>query len=168
VNRKIPTNAFEYYFSLGPGRSYQAVAAHYVVTKQAITKVAQKERWAERLAELEVQARQRSTERAAETLEEMNERHLKILRAVLNKAIEGLKAVPVSTAKDILRALEMVIRQERLIRGQPDDRPEMSLEEITRREIATLLIMDDDEEDESPAAKDPPTPPDEGGERAAR
>lgn len=167
MNRKVPSNAFEFYFSLGPSRSYQAVADRYGVTKQAITKVAARERWPERLAELEDQARQRSTEKAVETLDEMNERHLKILRAVQSKAIEGLRSMPVATARDILRALELVMRQERVIRGQPGERGELSLEEITRREIATLLIMDDDNEDESLAAKTPPTSPGAGDDRAA-
>jgi len=161
VNRKVPSTAFEFYFSLGTGRSYQSVAAHFGVTKQAITKVAARERWAERLAELESASRQRSTEKASETLDEMNERHLKILRAVQSKAIEGLRSMPVSTARDILRALELVMRQERVIRGQPGERGELSLEEITRREIQTLLIVGEEEQEEQinappPAPADPP------------
>lgn len=163
MNRKVPSNAFEHYFSLGPSRSYQAVAEKYGVTKQAITKVAARERWPERLSELESQARQRSNEKAAETLEEMNERHRKILRAVLNKAIEGLKAVPVSTARDILRALELVMRQDRLIHGEPGERAGLSLEEITRREIQTLLIMDDDEEEAEEVPPLVPMDPSTGG-----
>jgi hypothetical protein len=153
VNRKVPSNAFEFYFSLGPSRSYQAVADRYGVTKQAITKVAARERWPERLAELEDQARQRSTEKAMETLDEMNERHLKILRAVQSKAIEGLRSMPVATARDILRALELVMRQERVIRGQPGERGELSLEEITRRELQTLLIVGEEEEEDGDASR---------------
>jgi len=56
--------------------------------------------------------------------------------------------MPVSTATDILRALELVIRQERVIRGQPGERGELTLVEITRHEMQTLLIID--EEDERP------------------
>ncbi len=32
MTRKIPGDAFEYYISLGPDRSYQCVTDHYVVT----------------------------------------------------------------------------------------------------------------------------------------
>lgn len=160
MNRKVPSNAFEHYFSLGPARSYQAVAERYSVTKQAITKVAARERWAERLAGLENEARQRSTDKAVESLDEMNDRHLKILRAVQAKAIEGLRSMPVSTARDILRALELVMRQERVIRGQPGERGELSLEEITRREIQTLLIVGDEKEpaDALPSVQANPPP----------
>jgi hypothetical protein len=170
VNRKVPSNAFEFYFSLGPSRSYKAVADRYGVTKQAITKVAARERWPERLAELEDQARQRSKEKAVETLDEMNERHLKILRAVQSKAIEGLRSMPVATARDILRALELVMRQERVIRGQPGERGELSLEEITRRELQTLLIVGDEKEeaaDAVPPTQADPAPTAEGSEACA-
>ncbi len=51
--RKIPDNAFDFYFGLGPSRSYQAVADEYGVTKRAVTKLATKERWQKRLEELE-------------------------------------------------------------------------------------------------------------------
>ena len=40
MNRKIPPDAFAYYFSLGPNRSYLAVAKHFGVSKQAVTKLA--------------------------------------------------------------------------------------------------------------------------------
>ena len=35
--KKIPADAFEHYFVLGPGRSYQQVAEKYSVTKRAVT-----------------------------------------------------------------------------------------------------------------------------------
>ena len=35
--KKIPPDAFDFYFSLGPPRSYQAVADKYGVTKRAVT-----------------------------------------------------------------------------------------------------------------------------------
>jgi hypothetical protein len=38
--RKIPQDAFEFYFSLGPERSYEQVAGRYGVTKRAVTKLA--------------------------------------------------------------------------------------------------------------------------------
>jgi transposase len=79
MNRKIPADAFGYYFSLGPGRSYQTVAAHYGVSKQAVTKLAQREDWQTRLETIERQARQKVDESAVESLEGMNQRHLKTL-----------------------------------------------------------------------------------------
>ena len=51
--RKIPPDAVTYYLSLGPGRSYQKVAEYYGVTKRAVTKIAVKEHWQEKVAEIE-------------------------------------------------------------------------------------------------------------------
>jgi len=54
--RKIPHDAFDFYFSLGPERSYQRVASRYEVTKRAVTKLAARERWQERLERVEAEA----------------------------------------------------------------------------------------------------------------
>ena len=49
--RKIPTDAFMYYFSMGASRSYQAVADHFHVSKRAVVTLATKEKGA-RMAEI--------------------------------------------------------------------------------------------------------------------
>ena len=51
--KKIPTDAFDYYFSLGPSRSYQAVAEKYGASKRAVVGVAKRENWQKRLLEVE-------------------------------------------------------------------------------------------------------------------
>ena len=56
MTRKIPEDAFELYVSLGPERSYAAVAEQYGVTKRAVVKRAKAEAWSERLAKIEDQA----------------------------------------------------------------------------------------------------------------
>ena len=94
MKRKIPTNAFEVYFAMGPGRSYDALAERFKVSKQAITKTATKERWQERVAEIEQRVQADSKERVVDLLNEMNERHLRVLRAIQAKALETLKDVP--------------------------------------------------------------------------
>ena len=64
---KIPPDAFEYYLGLGPGRSYGAVAEKYDVTKRAVTKLAAREKWQERILEIERKARRASDDKAAES-----------------------------------------------------------------------------------------------------
>src|SRR5687768_15235574 len=119
ARRKIPADAFYFYVSLGPAGSYEEVAKHYGATKRAVVRVAMKERWQERARELESEARARTRERAIESLEAMNERHLKSLRVVQGRAIEALKAMPLDTAMAAVRALDLAIKQERSIRGEP-------------------------------------------------
>ncbi len=79
---KLPSDAVEYYFSLGPGRSYRHVAEHYGATKRAVTEKATHENWQRRMEERERKARERTDEKAIETLGAMNNRHLKSLRVI--------------------------------------------------------------------------------------
>lgn len=147
MKRKIPSNAFEIYFAMGPGRSYEALAARFDVSKQAITKIATRERWQERVGEIEQRAQAESKEKAVDLVKEMNDRHLRVLRAIQARALETLKEKPLRTAMDAVRALELTIRQERLIRGEPSERTEMSVEEVTRREIQRWMTVIEEEEE---------------------
>ena len=144
MRRKIPSNAFEVYFSLGEGRSYRTVAERFSVSKQAITKLAAKERWQERIQEIEERSRDESDREAVESLSKMNERHLKMLKVVQGKALESLRTMPLATAMEAVRALEMTIKNERLIRGEPSERTALSVEEVTQREIRRWLALDHD------------------------
>ena len=98
--RKIPPDAFLFYRSLGPERSYQAVARHYGVSKRALTTRAVKERWQERLREGE--------EGQSECIQEMNERHLRIARFLKEKALEVLRQFPL---EDLLAAVSKLDSQ---------------------------------------------------------
>lgn len=158
MNRKLPEDAFDFYFSLGPGRSYEAVAKKFGVSKRTVTTLAAKEDWQSRLANVHQKARERSDAKAIETLEQMSERHIKALQFVFAKGIETLRSMPMESAADAVRAILSAIKHERLVRGEATERTEgNSLEEITKREIATLLeIVDveekDDDEDDAGSA----------------
>jgi carbamoylphosphate synthase small subunit len=133
---------------LGAGRSYAAVAAKFGVSKRAVTKRAEKEGWQKRVAELETKARQAVEKRAVESLEQMNERHLLSLKVVQGKALEALRKMPLDSAIDAVRALDLGIRQERLIRGEPSDRTAISVEDTIRSEYQKWLVKDGDEPDQ--------------------
>jgi len=145
VTQRIPVDAFDYYYSLGPTRSYQAVAEKYGVSKRAVTKRASQERWQQRIVDLEQRARQRSDERVIETIEGMQSRHLKTLNAVFGRAIEALRNMPLESAMDAVRTIEMVIRQERLIRGDPNAPSSIDIEKLIKSEYQRLLVDEDDE-----------------------
>jgi hypothetical protein len=142
VNRKIPPDAFTYYASLGPKRSYQAVAEHYTVSKRAVTGLADREKWQERLMEIERKARDKADEKVLETLEEMNVRHLKVLRFIQNKSIEALKSMPIDSAMDAVRAFGLCLDKERTIRGEPSDHSQVDIAQVTRDEMRRLLTTD--------------------------
>ena len=152
MNRKLPPDAFDFYVNLGPDRSYEKVAAHYGISKRGVTKAAHREDWSGRLTRIEAQARQATDKKLGESIEEMNERHLKVVKAVLGKGLETLKSLPLANAMDAVRAIDMALKQERVIRGEPSERTAMTIAETTRDEIQRLLVVeevdeDDDEED---------------------
>ncbi|NQU49095.1 MAG: hypothetical protein HQ519_10645, partial [Planctomycetes bacterium] len=52
-----------------------------------------------------------------ESLTEMYSRHLKLLRIVQGKALETLKSLPMTSAWDAVKALDLTMRHESRIRG---------------------------------------------------
>ncbi len=139
ARRKIPQDAFFYYVGLGPKRSYEEVARHYGVTKRAVVNLAVDEKWQVQTEEMERKAHSAASEKALESLEAMNERHLKVVRIIQGKALEALRQFPLETAIAAVKALEASLRHERLIRGEPSERGGMSLEETIRREYERWL-----------------------------
>ena len=139
MRRKIPPEAYSYYLGLGQARSYEAVAKHYQVSKRAITNLARKESWQEKVAAADQQARARAVERAQESIEEINERHLKTAQLIQRKALEALRECTIVGAMDAVKALVLGVRDERLIRGEPTDRAELDVAEIVKRESQRWL-----------------------------
>ena len=79
-----------------------------------------------------MKARERANDKTSESMDAMNERHLKSARIVQGKALEALRGTPLETAMAAVKALDTGIRQERLIRGEPSDRTAVSVEETIR------------------------------------
>ncbi len=113
---KLPSDAFEYYVGLGTDRSYRLVAENFGVSKRAVTHRATAENWQERLHAIHEVARGRAEEAITESLTEMYARHLKLLRIVQGKALEALKSLPMTSAWDACKALDLSIRHESRIR----------------------------------------------------
>jgi hypothetical protein len=146
VRTKIPSDAFDFYAAQGEHRSYQATADKFGVSKTAITKCAKREGWGERLAKIEADARAISDRNLTESLAEMQERHLKIVKAMSARVLSGLRDYPLADGMDAIRAADMVIKLERLLAGEASKRTELSIQDITRHEIRTLLRVVPNEE----------------------
>jgi hypothetical protein len=147
MNRKIPPEAVTYYYGLGPGRSYEKVAAHYGVSKRAVVDLAKRENWQAAVEELDRKARERAEQKVLETNDEMNERQLKVFRYIQSRAIETLKALPLETAVEAVKAYTTAAEKERLIRGEPTDRTAINLEEIVKSEYRRLMRPDNGEDE---------------------
>ena len=83
-----------------------------------------------------------------ETLEEMSSRHIKSLRIIQARALEALRHMPLESAMEAVRALDIGIRQERLIRGEPSERTAINVEEVVRREHTRWMKIEDNEQGE--------------------
>jgi hypothetical protein len=129
MNKKLPPEAYAFYISLGPAdRSYEAVATKFDVCERTVADAAKREGWQERIVDQERRARDRVDEKAVETLAQMSERHLKVLKFMQGKAIETMKERPLDSCMDAMKAFVLAIDKERLIRGEPTDRTENLLE----------------------------------------
>lgn len=146
--KKIPSDAFAFYVALGASRSYRVVGERYNVSKQGVAKYAARENWTERLEIIEAEAQRRSEAKLVESLEEMRTRHLKMVKAMSARALAGIKAYPISSGMDAMRAAEMSIKLERLIAGEASQRSEVSIEEVTQRELDTLVRVEGDDEEQ--------------------
>ena len=140
MKRKLPAEAFDFYLGLGVGRSYSQVAEHYGVSKGAVTALAKRDGWQGRLAKVEAEARSKSTAKAVESLEQVNDRHLRIARSLQAKALEALRSMSLEDARDVIRALDLGVKQERLILGEPSERSAISIEETIEREYERWMI----------------------------
>lgn len=161
MKRRIPENAFQVYEAMGSERSYEQLAARFGVTKRAIAKAAARERWQERLEAIQRQAHESFDQRLLDLRKQAFERHLKVMRYIQTKAIETLQALPLASAMDAVRAYCLAVDKERLLLGDPTERTAVSIEEVTRRELASLLLRAG--ESESPIE----TLEDSGGKWAA-
>ena len=166
MTRKIPPEAFEYYVGLGQDRSYRTVAEHYSVTTRAIAKCAARENWVERLEKIEAEGRSSADAKLASKVEkrqeerldasgEMEDRHLKTVKAMHARALTALKQYPLNSGMEAMRAAEMCIKLERLIMGEASERTEMSVEEITKREMGRWLVSGSKEKKAGGTAPDP-------------
>jgi hypothetical protein len=138
--KKLPDDAFAFYLSQGLGRSHQAVADHYGVDKKTVTNRAVKEGWKQKIEDHEREQRLVQEKKAAESLEAMNDRHLKVIGYIQARGIEALKAMPIESAIDAVRAISLAIEKERLIRGEPTERTAMDIEKKIREEHERWLV----------------------------
>jgi len=145
--RTLPLEAYSYYVSLGPERSYQAVATEFASSKRTVVRRAKLEDWQRRIEKIESEARLRVDKKAVDSIEEVSERHLKILRAIQSKALQALQTMEITSAMDAVRALDLTVKAERVVRGDPSDRDQARLEEITRDEIQNLLASTESDDD---------------------
>ena len=147
MRARIPDEAFDFYLGLGPDRTYEAVAKRFKVSLGGVKKVALRESWQARLAEIEDEVQARLDKRFADEAEEMRDRHLKTVRAMMGRALKGLQQYPLASGMEAIRAAELAIKLERLIMGEASERTAVTAEETVRKEMSRWLVGADEEVD---------------------
>jgi hypothetical protein len=145
VVHRIPPSAYEDYLAMGTERSYQALADRYGVSKTAIVKKAKKERWQDRIAEVERKARELAEEKAIDELEAVRQRQLKESRFLLARSLQVLKDQPPERGIRAASAINVAWKHELLLLGEPTER-QANVEELIRRETRDLLKVVDEPE----------------------
>ena len=105
--------------SLGPLRSYSQLASRLHVSKRSIVRRATAERWKDRAAAIRVEAQKKTDATLADTLHDVNQRHLKVLRVIEGKGLQALQSLPMTTAGEAARTVLAAMAQERGILETP-------------------------------------------------
>lgn len=123
---QLSGDAFGYYVSLGPRRTYRAVAKHYGVSKRTVSARAASEGWQQRIRDLEQKARAAADAEALELLRKNGSQHLAYqaelqaaLRDVLTpERMRALVTVLIKTAlqKGDVQAVRLLIER---VLGKP-------------------------------------------------
>ena len=121
---RLPTDAFEQYVALGTSRTYVALASKLGVSKRSVVRRATRDGWQARLQRIAATAAEKFDEKAANETAAVNDRHLRVVRAIQHKALAALQSLPLNSGLDAVRALEISIKAERLVLGTDDGKQE--------------------------------------------
>ncbi|MEQ1729703.1 MAG: hypothetical protein ABL982_15125 [Vicinamibacterales bacterium] len=120
-------------------RSYAKVAKLYSVAKHTVVRIARDECWLERMKQIEAEAKKIADQRLVESRAEMHERHLKMIKVIQTRSLQGLQAHAFDNARDSARALSDGIKLERTVQGDPSDHRAVSITDVTRRELDSFV-----------------------------
>ena len=82
---------------------------------------------------------------ADDTAEEMYNRHLKLIRLMQGKAVETLRNQSLTKASEAVKTLEITMKQERLLHGEPSERTAVSIEDTIKREYERWMVVGEEE-----------------------
>jgi len=119
--RLPPEDALRHYLELGSTRSYRAVAARFGVHRSTVLAAAKRGEWQKHARAHDATQYEKERAKSMEDAEAARTRQLAIVRHLLAKALEALKAKPLSSPKDYLKAIELGLVLERDILGKPEE-----------------------------------------------
>jgi hypothetical protein len=126
----MPTDSFERFMGLGPNRTYQKLADVLGVSKRSVVRRARRDGWQARIARIQVDAQVKVDAKLADDVADVNERHLKTLRVLQAKALQGLSSMALRSPMDCVRTLDLAIKAERSVLGKDKGEHQTTLEEL--------------------------------------
>lgn len=85
---------------------------------------------------------ERVTQAVAETITEMNTRHLKEYQLLQNKGVQGLKDLAPKTAGEAMALVDVGIKGERLVRGEPTEVREVRALMQANVQVLEIVVAD--------------------------
>lgn len=128
-------DAFDFYRSLGPRRSYRKVAEQFDVSVSAVKLWAKKHNWQDRIREHDANEARHKADRILQSADDEIDRNLKIVRVALMKVA---KAIAEGRVKIQMGDLDRLVRLEGYLGEQrsqhhPDDLSKLSDDELNER-----------------------------------
>jgi transposase-like protein len=134
--------AFEVYYGLGFGRSYEAVARQLGVSASTIKLWGRTFNWQKRVRERDLNVARTVADRTIKGETETRDRQLQIVHMAM---MHVAKAVADRKVKVTMSDLDRLIRLERLLSNEPDSRTEHVIGDLsgrTREELQAMLAKE--------------------------
>ncbi len=125
-------NPKDYYTKTPPGRSgkgpgLRKVAETYNLSPTTINARSKKENWVEKRKQFWLKTDAKTEEKIIEAISDMNVRHLRQYKVLQDKGLDRLEGVRIEKDRDAISAVDIGIKGERVIRGEPSEVAELDI-----------------------------------------
>lgn len=134
-----PSGAFDFFVSLGYSRNYPKVAEYFNCEPRSVERLASRDNWQQRAAEIDAAIAEKTREKTQTMLEQLNAEHLKVLRKLRERAFEALETFSFENAKDSVAAIKVSVETERLVSGASTSHSEITVQSQLREMFEGLL-----------------------------
>ena len=126
----------------GAGTDEQIAKRLGIKRQETISDWRRGEGWEKERKLVEKVTNERVTKAVAETISEMNTRHLKEYQLLQTKGVQALKDIDPKTAHEALSMVDIGIKGERLVRGEPTEVREVRAIMQANVQVLELVVAD--------------------------
>ncbi|MBU2500750.1 hypothetical protein KJ682_05430 [bacterium] len=126
----------------GAGTDQQIAQRLGIKRPETIGEWRRSEGWDEERRVVQQVTEERVNQAVAETISEMNSRHLKEFQLMQTKGVQGLKSLDPRTAAEAAAMLDSGIKGERLVRGEPTEVREVRALMQANVQVLEIVVAD--------------------------